>query len=205
MTRDRIFVLLLLLLPVSAISQAPTAAPLGALAAPSIASKPLPPRVVYGQLFKHVLFLERQADLANQRGLNGNDLRNFYQERGRLSASEAAALKQIAADAVAQAQAIDDRIQVVITSFRAQFPGGRLPPNTALPPPPPELSDLQRQKDSVMLTKAAALRTTFGEERFQIFDAFVQREFAPHITVTTALPSRGGTPPADLPAFPPQR
>lgn len=176
-----------LLLPAAAFCQATAQAiPPATPSAHSAAAQPVPQHVIYGQLFRHVLFLEKQADLADQRGLNGNDLRNFYQEHGRLSTAEAAALKQIARNAIDQTNAIDERIQAVILTAHAQYPGGRLPPNTLPPPPPQELYDLQNQKDNVMLTHTASLRAAMGEERFQAFDAYIQRDFAPHITIMTA-------------------
>jgi hypothetical protein len=49
-------------------------------------------------MFKHVIFLDHQADLADQSGKDGGPLRNFYQIRANLSPAEAAALKKIARD-----------------------------------------------------------------------------------------------------------
>ena len=41
----------------------------------------VPPRVVYEQFFRHVMFLEKQADALDQKGKDGSHLRNFYQNR----------------------------------------------------------------------------------------------------------------------------
>jgi hypothetical protein len=50
--------------------------------------------VVYGQVFKHVVFLDDQANLADQQGQSGNAMRNYYQTRAGLSATETALLAQ---------------------------------------------------------------------------------------------------------------
>ena len=67
--------------------------------APPSPSKPLPQRVVYEQLFRHVNFLQQQATAADQQGKNGNALRNFYQTNAGLSTAETAALNQAAQNA----------------------------------------------------------------------------------------------------------
>jgi hypothetical protein len=168
-------------------------------AAPKAGATPAPvsQSILYGQVFKHVAFLDNQADLVDQRGGNGAELRNYYQVHATLAATEAALLKSTSHDAVTAVQAVDQQIKAVIVSYRAQFRNGKWPRNTPLPPPPPELKTLQATKDNIIQGHLTALQAGFGSDRFQHFDGFVQTAIAPHITVTTLAPPTlpGGTPP----------
>src|SRR5580658_6789215 len=148
-------------------SRAGKAATLGALllalaapcGAPSPASgaaassrvRDLSPRVVYRQLFRHVIFLERQADLAAQAGKDDRPLRDFHKNRARLTNPEAALLKRISGDGMAEVAAVDQEIAAEIKKFRGLYPGGRLPAGADRPLPPPILRELQSRKDNLIL------------------------------------------------------
>jgi len=161
------------------------------------AAKAIPQRVLYGQVFKHVAFLDNQADEADQRGANGTELRTYYQVHAALTSAEAALLKWTSHDAVTALQEVDEQIHAAVVTYRAQFHNGEWPRNRPLPPLPPELKTLQTAKDNVILNHLAALQTGFGSDRFQHFDGYVQTAIAPHVTVTTLTPPAPpeGTPP----------
>jgi len=145
--------------------------------------------VVYGQVFKYAVLLDVQATQADQRGENGNQLRNYYQTKAGLTAAETALLKSTANSTVTALHAIDQQIHGVVVSYRAQFRKG-----TPRPPLPPELLTLQTQKDNLILNGLAAIQTGFGAARFQNLDTFVQKDIAPHITLSTAnLPASPAT------------
>ena len=152
-------------------------------AAPVPAATPAPARVVYWELFKHVMFLEKQADLADTSGEDGWELRHFYQIHVDLSLGEEGILKQIARAATTQVAAIDAQAREIVMQFQAQYPGGRLPKGVAIPKPPAILGPLQKQRDQTILDQEAQFRSLLGDERFQQFDAYVQKNFAPHVTV----------------------
>jgi hypothetical protein len=158
-------------------------------AASQTPTTPLPSRILYRQLFKHVLFLDKQADYADQHGRDGNSLRNYYQRRANLTPSEAAALKQIAKKTDDDVRKIDDQIKAEIIRYRALLPAGKGSKSTR--PVPPDLSPLQRQKDRAVLAQAAALQALLGDQRFQDFDAFARRELTPHIKVTNTQTGQG--------------
>jgi hypothetical protein len=163
----------------------------------------LPQRVIYGEAFKHIVFLDVQADLADQRGEDGSSLRNFYQSRAGLTAEEGVLLKSTAHGVVTALKAVDERIRVAITTYRAQFPNGKWPANTPLPPVPPELFTLQNEKDTVILNGLKAVQSEFAPDRFKQLDAFVQKDIAPHVTLDNVkLPPRPATS-GPLPAMQP--
>jgi hypothetical protein len=183
----------------------PCAAPSQASGATAGASAKQPSqRVVYRQFFKHVMFLEHQADLADKSGKDGSPLRNFHQNRARLTASETALMKQVAQDNINAVDAVDGEISAEIKKFRDQYPGGKLAPNTPLPQPPAKLHDLQTQRDNIILAHLATLQAGFGSARFQALDAYVQNEFTPHIKVDKVDPGRPKSMPTNVKPFPTQ-
>jgi hypothetical protein len=171
----------------------------------STTASAIPQRVVYEQVFKHVAFLDIQADLLDQRSGQGSGLRNYYQVHAALSNAETTVLKSTAHDAVVAVQAVDQQAHALVVAFRAQFANGRWPRGTPLPQPSPELKTLQIAKNNIVLNHLGALQTAFGSDRFQHFDNFVQTVIAPQITVSTVPKSPVQPPPpgGTYPVLPP--
>lgn len=147
----------------------------------------LPQRVVYGALFRHIVFLQQQASALEQQGKNTDALRNFYQVNGGLTAAQGAALTQMAQNAATAIQAANAQIQAEIKILRAQTP--RPSPGSKAPAPPAILKTLQAQKDAAIMNQVQALYNLLGPAQFQQFDSFVQATVGPHISVTTAQPA----------------
>ena len=103
---------------------------------------PLP---AYRAFFRHVLFLQTKAQGASPADAAG--LTGWYQNRVGLSAAEATQLQQIATAHVAAIEAVEKQAGQIIAAQRAQFPGGKIPPGQAVPPPPADLVKLQQQRD----------------------------------------------------------
>lgn len=167
------------------------------------AAQAIPQRVVYGQAFKHVVFLDDQADILDQQGGKGNALRKYYQSRAGLTDAETALLKSTAHNTVTAIAAVDQQIQTAVAEYRAQLPHDKWKPGAALPALPAGLQTLQTQKDNLVLNAIAAIQSGYGAARFQNLDAFVQSELAPHITLTTAKPPTPATPGTTLPPLQP--
>jgi hypothetical protein len=151
------------------------------------------------------VFLDYQADIADQKGQNGNALRNYYQNHATLTSTEAALLHSTSHDAVTAIVAVNQQIQAEVALFRSQFAGVKLPHGKPLPAPPPQLRTLQATKDNIIMSHLSSIQTGFGTGRFQHLDNFVQSQVAPHITLTTVLKPAAKT--ADqgktLPLLPP--
>ncbi len=165
------------------------------------ATKPIPQRVLYGQLFKHVVLLDDEADAVDQKGQDGSALRNYYQVHAALTSTETALLKSTAHGAVTALVAVDQQIQTAAINFRAQFQNNRWPAGQALPPPPVELKTLQTTKDNIVLNGLASLQSGFRASRFQHLDNYVQTVIAPHVTLTT-LPQVPVPPKTSTPLLP---
>jgi len=167
--------------------------------AATASARTIPPRILYAQLFNHVVYLDYQAGIADQQGQNGNALRNYYQVHASLSAAETTILKAAAHDEITAVEAVDQQIQAVIAAYRVQFHDRKWPAKTPLPPLPPELHTLQVTKDNITLNHLASLQSGFGTD-FQRFDTYVQSALGPHITVTKLkAPAPGATVPPALP------
>lgn len=182
---------------------------LGILAADAMSqttakTTPIPTRIIYWQMFKHVNFLEQQADIVTQSGKDGSQLRNFYQNHAQLTATETALLKQTASSTAAAIQAIDQQIHAIALKYRAQNAGITPSTKKKLPPPPPELKTLQTQRDNAVLSQVVALQAGLGPTRSQQFDAYVQTCFGPHILVATPK-LRGSTAAGRVAPVPPVR
>ena len=150
----------------------------------SIAQQPrttVPEHIIYRQLFRHVVILKKKAEEEERKGRDGTAHRSLYKQNAKLNDSEAAILEQIATESDRQISELDTQAQQIISAARAQHPGGQLAKGETLPPPPAELTTLQELRNNAILQSRDLLRANFGEEAFDRFDKFVQREVAPKI------------------------
>jgi len=147
----------------------------------------LPEAVLYWQMFRHAIALDKRADEMDRRGEDGSKLRRFYRDKAGLDESQAGLLDKIANECASEVAAQDRRAMEVIRAFRARFPNGRLSGGQTPPPAPPELAALQQERDAIVLKFRDRLRTELGESEFERFHTFVQESIAPQIRqITTA-------------------
>ncbi|HWN11005.1 MAG TPA: hypothetical protein VNO50_17335 [Pyrinomonadaceae bacterium] len=148
-----------------------------------------PPQVVYSALFHHVVAVKEQAEAEERQGRDASSLRSMFRQKADLSDVQGHLLETIATDCVREVAAQDARAQMIINAFKVRFPPGRLPPGVKLPPPPPELKQMQEERDAMILRARERLRLSLGEDEFQRFEGFVTRRVASQIE-PTALQSR---------------
>lgn len=141
----------------------------------------IPSQAVYFQLFRQVAALEAKAV---ESPANADKYRVLYRNLAGLTEAQNAILLKTAVDCTRQVDTLDARAKTIIASFRAQFPNGQIPPGKTLPPPPPELLQLQKDRDSTILRFRDQLRTAFGEAAFTRFDTFVQGNIGSKMTVS---------------------
>lgn len=164
--------LLLLAFAIAAPSRAAAGAP---------AADDLPEHVLYGQMFRHVVALEQQAEALEKRGEDGGKLRLRYQQSAELSDRQDETLKAIARDCVARVAEQDRKAVAIIQAARARIPDGILAAGQAPPVAPPELAELQKERNALILEFRDQLRYAFGEEEFQRLDTFARQSIGPHI------------------------
>ena len=125
-------------------------------------------------LFNHHHFNLQKADELTQHGKDDSQYRLMFKRRAELSDSEAQALDQVTRDCQQELAQQDSKAQAVIAQFRKQYPAGKLPEGVTLPPPPPELSQMQQERDAIIIRARDRLHAAFGDEEFARFDSFVQ-------------------------------
>lgn len=141
----------------------------------------VPQYIIYRQLFRHVVTLRQKADEEQRQGRDGAALRSLYKRNAKLNDAEAAILEQVAEEGDRRVAEFDEQAKRIIAEARAKHPRGELQRGETLPPPPAELGALQEQRNLAVLQARERLRASFGEEAFDRFDKFVQRDIAPKI------------------------
>jgi hypothetical protein len=141
----------------------------------------IPDEVKYSALFHYVVDLQEQADELERAGKDGSSLRMHIQLEAGLDYQTARVLNQVAAACIKEVDQQDRLAMAVIEKFRAQFPGGKVPAGVKLPPPPPELSQMQEERDLIILRGRDEIRVTVGDRGYSQMNDFVEHEIAPNI------------------------
>ena len=147
----------------------------------------IPEHVVYGMFLRDLDTFNRKAEEASNKGdaKSSETYRNFYKGRAGWSDGEFSVLNQIAADCQRQLKAINAKAQKVIDARRKlYFPDNKVRPDGQMPPPSPELQQLQAEHDAVILAARDQIRLTLGEQSFQRLQQFLKRNVVPTITVS---------------------
>jgi hypothetical protein len=170
---------------------APSAAP------PQKGSQPertsAPTHVVYSALFHHVVDVMHEADEMQRQGKDTSPLRSFFQRKADLNEFQARLLDTVADECVRQLDVQDARAQLIINDFKKRFPPGKLPTGVTLPPPPPELTQMQEERDAMILRARDRLRVALGEDEFQRFEGFVMERVASAIEPVALQQSAPGS------------
>lgn len=160
----------------------------------------VPQHVVYGQMFRHIKELKRNADQEDRQGKDGSHFRTLYKRMAKLEDHQAAVLDQIAAETQAEVEKLNERAKKIIDEHRARHPEGKLAQGELPPAPPAELKLLADARRDLILQARERIRSAFGVEPFQKFDEFVQQRIRPGIRrldAANASPqngSQGGRP-----------
>ena len=191
MHRTRVAILALLLASfrasmINAQSSATTSSGLNQSAAPSA-----PVKNLYWAFFHNVADLEREAQEAEKSGKDGTGIREYYKRKLKLTDAEHIALRTVASDSDGATKAQDEAAKKVIDTARKQLADQSKISGATLPPPPPELFQLQSQRDGIILAHIDQLKTAMGAAGFQKVDTFVNTAFAIKATTQSVrLPTR---------------
>ena len=138
-------------------------------------------------LYRHFLayqnFLDRTAAEAQLRGEDLKEIRNHNQDQLRFTDKQFNAVRASALRLEATLKRQDAKAAEVIQAVRARFPQGRLQSPEDLPPVPPELKQLQAERNRLIESEMNVLRAALGEEASAKLDAFLQIEFASNLKV----------------------
>jgi hypothetical protein len=148
---------------------------------PAAAPQPsaeVPKQIIYGILFREITAYRKKADELSRNGEDATALRNHHKEKLKLTDEQSAELDRIVAESSRETEKLDGEAKRIIDAARARHPGGRIEAGESLPPPPPELGALQRQRDAVILAARGRLRSVFGEGEFNRIDDFLQQDIS---------------------------
>ena len=141
----------------------------------------IPQHVVYGQMFRHIKELKKNADEEDRQGKDGSHFRTLYKRMAKLEDYQAAVLDQIAAETDAEIEKLNKKAKKIIDEIRGRHPEGKLAQGELPPTPPAELKALSDERRNQILQARERLRAAFGEEAFQKFDEFAQQRIKPGI------------------------
>lgn len=156
--------------------------------------KSIPDYAVYRHLFHHHIALKQKAQELEQQGKDGKALRSFYQRQAKLSDDEARAFDQIATECEQEVAQQDAKAKAIIDAGLARYPGGKIPEGEKPPEAPPELKALWEDRNAIILRARDRLRAALGEQEFQRFNDFVERNVKPNITAEPLNRQRPSTP-----------
>lgn len=125
----------------------------------------IPDHIYYGQVFSLLARLGNKED---------------YKQQAGLSEEQANSLQQIAEETEKETAALDEKAQTLIKAYRNQLgdtPLGKQPQAV-----PAELTDLQQQRDGLILRQRDDLRKMLGDEAFARVETASRRIV--HITLT---------------------
>jgi hypothetical protein len=173
-------------------AQQPTAsATVGTKQSPSPSQAP--EHIVYRQFFRHLVALKERAAEMETQGKNGKAFRTHYKDKIGLKDKEADLLDRIATECERETAKVDAKAQRIIEATHRRFPDGQVASVEQLPPPPPELKKLQRQRDMIVMRARHRLITELGAYGFQQIDDFIKLNFARDVQPTAVGPKQPRT------------
>jgi hypothetical protein len=143
----------------------------------------VPEHVIYRHLFHHAHLMHEKADKAERLGEmeKASSFRSIYKHEAELNEEQTRAFNEIADECEREVIEQDNKAKVIIDAFRARYPGGLVPNGEPLPPPSPELAQMQSERNAIILRARDRLRAAFGEEEFSRFKKFIKAKVAPNI------------------------
>jgi hypothetical protein len=151
----------------------------GAASATPHQSSSRPPLArLYWHFLTYQTFLDRKAAELDQHGGNGDELRDRFRRKLDFTSSQFATVRQAALKLETDLKQKDAQAKVIIDSFHAKYPPGRV---QTLPPPPPELAQLQREREELIDQDVADLKAQLGQEAATRMDTFLLNDFAPSV------------------------
>lgn len=131
---------------------------------PSHKPTEIPQHVFYGEVFSLLAKLKNTAD---------------YQRQALLSDHEVALLKQIASDCESEVSKQDAKAEIFSEAFRQKLISKK--PTKQPMPVPAELTELQEQRDAIVIRHRDRLRKELGEDAFNRFTEAAK--YIVHITL----------------------
>jgi hypothetical protein len=141
------------------------------------ASEKLPPYVVYRHFLAWVNKLDNDAKLSG-----ATDSYKFAEpfSRANLKHNQLDNLRNAAHRLNDQLQKHQMRAQVIINRYRKEA-NKALAQGKPLPPAPPEIRELERERTALLVQSYVDIRAALGQQAAAQLDNYLDYEFAPHI------------------------
>lgn len=189
-----------LLVSTLALGQTPTQTQTAALAKRQRVSLP----ALYRHFLAYQNHLDRVGTALDQKGEDGSEFRNHFQRILGFSDAEFAPIRDTALRLEQELKQHDAKIKAVIDATRAQHP--RVLRSVAeLPPLPPELVQLQKDRDALIEREVTQLNTALGAQGAVKLQKVIENDFAPNVRVQSVHPPGPHDPTEHpIPPFPPE-
>lgn len=137
-------------------------------------------RILYRHFLAHVALLDADSEpVSNSDSRRPIDL---YPGRLGLSATNFSQVRAIARQLAFDLRTKDEEAKRIIRGFRLSLANEQTA-GRPLPPPPPELIELQRQRDQLIENYVKLLITQLGPTDAARLDLFIEQQFAPKARV----------------------
>lgn len=140
-------------------------------------AKKLPPYLVYRHFLAWVNQLDHDAKLSGT-----GDLYKFAEpfSRANLKQQQLDGLRDAAHRLDAELQKQQARAQLVISRYRKEA-SKALADGKPLPPAPPEIRELERERTALLVQSYVSVRAALGQEASARLDRYLDYEFTPHM------------------------
>ncbi len=146
-------------------------------------SHTVPISVLYRHFLAHVVQLDAEADRLQHQGKDGSAYRSHYQKSLGFSDEQFAKVRQVAVDSKDNINKLDAQAHGIIVAFRQQL-AKQVPGNpSTIPPLPPELAQLNAQRDLLLRSELSRLQQSLGPRDSRTLTRLVTSQFGPHIKV----------------------
>jgi hypothetical protein len=156
---------------------------------PTTSAAQIPLRVLYRHYMAYQNHLDRAAAVLDKAGKNGDALRTHFQKKLGFTDTQFQLVRDSALRLEAALKDQDAKAKALIDATRAKVPSVINGP-ADLPPVPPELIDMQKQRDALIDKEIDALKKSLGPSDAAKLDTFLQYDFAPSVTVQSIGPPR---------------
>lgn len=133
----------------------------------------IPAQVPYLFLFREVAAFEEKAVEAESKGEDGSSYRTVYKRLASLTDEQSEFLRKTATGCAAEVKITDKAAGKIGDRLRAQYQTQLASGNMNPPPPSVELTELQKQRDEIILKHRDLLKENFGEA-FPRFESYVE-------------------------------
>ena len=149
--------------------------PVGLPKGAQLSSRPIPRRMMYYFFLRRVN--QYATDPSSADPVNPNGLETFFSRQIGLNEDDNSTLTKSASTCVVSVTAQDAKAQQLIDKVHAQNPGGKLKFGQTPPPVPPELVEMQTNRDKLMDSCISNLQGSLPVSTFTAVDTYVTQVF----------------------------